>query len=122
MDAISRQEVALTLKFLGSISWQPMSTFRRATNFVDAILRRVIHPTKMFCGMTAVGLAFGLFYYMTNSKQPAAEFKKNHPVLSLLAIVLGAYFVVYLLGSVVVFLMGILLPITEQHLHTLMKI
>ncbi|MPC83907.1 hypothetical protein E2C01_078628 [Portunus trituberculatus] len=33
MDAISRQEVALTLlKFLGSNSWQPMSTFRQATN------------------------------------------------------------------------------------------
>ncbi|MPD04083.1 hypothetical protein E2C01_099753 [Portunus trituberculatus] len=29
MDAISQQEVALTLlKFLGSSSWQPMSTFR----------------------------------------------------------------------------------------------
>ncbi|MPC42217.1 hypothetical protein E2C01_035833 [Portunus trituberculatus] len=32
MDVISRQEVALRLKFLGSSSWQPMSTFRRATN------------------------------------------------------------------------------------------
>ncbi|KAK8397983.1 hypothetical protein O3P69_003704 [Scylla paramamosain] len=82
----------------------------------------VIHPTKMFCGMTAVGLAFGLFYYMTNSKQPAAEFKKNHPVLSLLAVVLGAYFVVYLLGSVVVFLMGILLPITVIFLHASMRL
>ncbi|MPC38889.1 hypothetical protein E2C01_032405 [Portunus trituberculatus] len=33
MDAISQQEVALTLiKFLGSSSWHPVSTFRRATN------------------------------------------------------------------------------------------
>lgn len=72
----------------------------------------VIHPTKMFSGMVAVSLAFGLFFYLTNNKTPAAHFKKNHPLLSLLGVVLAAYFMVYLLGSVLVFLMGILLPIT----------
>ncbi|XP_050721862.1 PRA1 family protein 3-like isoform X2 [Eriocheir sinensis] len=82
----------------------------------------VIHPTKMFCGMTAVGLAFGLFYYLTNNKMPAAQFKKNHPVLSLLGVVLAAYFMVYLLGSVLVFLMGILLPITVIFLHASMRL
>lgn len=66
----------------------------------------------MFSGMVAVGLAFGLFFYLTNNKTPAAHFKKNHPVLSLLGVVLAAYCMVYLLGSVLVFLMGILLPIT----------
>lgn len=66
----------------------------------------------MFCGMTSVGLAFGLFYYLTHHKQPAAQFKKSHPLLSLLGVLLAAYFVVYLLGSVLVFLLGILLPVT----------
>lgn len=65
----------------------------------------------MFCGMVAVGLAFSLFYYLTNNKQPAVQFKKDHPLLSLALLVMSVYFIVYLLGSVIVFLLGILLPI-----------
>lgn len=68
----------------------------------------------MFYGMLAVGLSYGLFYYLTNHKQPAAQFKKDHPLLSLMGLVLAMYFIVYLLGSVVVFLLGILLPIIGE--------
>lgn len=68
----------------------------------------------MFYGMIAVGLSYGLFYYLTNHKQPAAQFKKDHPLLSLMGLVLAMYFIVYLLGSVVVFLLGILLPIIGE--------
>ncbi|XP_071532816.1 PRA1 family protein 3 [Panulirus ornatus] len=82
----------------------------------------VIHPTKMFCGMTAMGLAFGLFYYLTNNKQPAVQFKKDHPVVSLIILILGIYFIVYLLGSVVVFLMGIFLPILVIFVHASMRL
>ncbi|KAG0724030.1 PRA1 family protein 3 [Chionoecetes opilio] len=92
------------------------------THLVIFAVVGVIHPTKMFCGMAAMGLAFALFYYMTNNKQPAAQFKKNHPVVSVVALALAIYFIVYLLGSVLVFLMGILLPITVIFLHASMRL
>ncbi|KAK3894257.1 hypothetical protein Pcinc_001975 [Petrolisthes cinctipes] len=92
------------------------------TYLVVFALVALIHPTKMFYGMTAVALAYGLFYYLTNHKQPAAQFKKDHPILSLVGLVLTMYFIVYLLGSVVVFLLGILLPIVVIFLHASMRL
>lgn len=81
-------------------------------------LHRVIHPTKMLCGMLAIGVAFGLFYYLTNAKRSATKFKKEHPVISVLIVLGGGYFIVYMLGSVIVFLLGILLPIMGTYVHT----
>ena len=72
---------------------------------------RVMHPVKMLLGMTAMGVAFGLFFYVTNSKNSALKFKKDHPVLSVLVIVSAGYFIVFMLGSVLVFLFGIMLPV-----------
>ncbi|CAL4061086.1 unnamed protein product, partial [Meganyctiphanes norvegica] len=85
------------------------------TYFVVFIIVSIIHPTKMFCGMLAMGLAFGLFFYLTNNKVPAQQFKKDHPVLSVVLIGCVSYFIVYLLGSVLVFLLGILIPILGQN-------
>uniref|UniRef100_V5H163 Putative glutamate transporter eaac1-interacting protein n=1 Tax=Ixodes ricinus TaxID=34613 RepID=V5H163_IXORI len=65
----------------------------------------------MLCGMLAVAVAFGLFYYVTNSQRAATRFKRDHPIISVFVILLGGYFIVHMLGSVMVFLFGILLPI-----------
>ncbi|KAM7282625.1 PRA1 family protein 3 isoform X3 [Ixodes scapularis] len=71
----------------------------------------ILHPSKMLCGMLAVTVAFGLFHYVTNSQTAAMNLKRDHPILSGFVILLGGYFIVYMLGSVMVFLFGILLPI-----------
>jgi hypothetical protein len=65
----------------------------------------------MLCGTLAMAVAFGLFYYVTNAKRSATRFKKDHPIISILVVLGGGYFIVYMLGSVIVFLFGILLPI-----------
>ncbi|XP_046406618.1 PRA1 family protein 3 isoform X2 [Ischnura elegans] len=82
----------------------------------------IIHPVKMLSGMLAIGVAFGLFYYFTNTKRTATRFKKDHPFISLLLIILGGYFIVYMLGSVVVFLFGILLPFAVTFIHASMRL
>ncbi|XP_076358576.1 PRA1 family protein 2-like isoform X2 [Tachypleus tridentatus] len=46
----------------------------------------IIHPAKMLCGMMAICVAFGLFYYVTNTKRSATRFKQEHPVISLAVI------------------------------------
>jgi hypothetical protein len=65
--------------------------------------------------MLAIVVAFGLFYYVTNAKRSAMKFKKDHPIISVLIMLSGLYFIVYMLGSVMVFLFGILLPIMGMY-------
>ncbi|PSN51665.1 hypothetical protein C0J52_09606 [Blattella germanica] len=82
----------------------------------------IIHPTKMFCGTVAMTVAFGLFYYVTNATRSATRFKKEHPIISVFLVLGGGYFVVYMLGSVVVFLFGILLPLVVSFIHASMRL
>jgi len=86
------------------------------------VLVGVIHPTEMLCGTLAMGVAFGLFYYVTNAKRSATRFKKDHPIFSILMVLGGGYFIVYMLGSVLVFLLGILLPIMVSFIHASMRL
>ncbi|XP_065288439.1 PRA1 family protein 3 isoform X1 [Dermacentor albipictus] len=100
--------------------------YYQSNYFVLAILAflavGILHPSKMLCGMLAVAVAFGLFYYVTNSKRAATKFKRDHPILSILIILAGGYFIVHVLGSVVVFLFGILLPIMLVFIHASMRL
>jgi hypothetical protein len=73
---------------------------------------------KMLCGILAMAVAFGLFYYLTNAKRSATRFKKDHPVISVLIVLGGGYFIVYMLGSVIIFLLGILLPFAGMYVCT----
>ncbi|KAB7506977.1 PRA1 family protein 3 [Armadillidium nasatum] len=90
------------------------------TYIIIFILMSVIHPAQMFFGMVAIGLGFGIFFYLTNNKQVANDFKKSHPVVSVIFVLSSSYFVVYLLGSVVVFIFGILLPIFGAVFHVIL--
>lgn len=93
--------------------------------FMSVIVFLVVglfNPTKMICGILAVGAVFGLFCYVTNSKRSATKFKRDHPVISLLVIFSGGYFVVYMLGSVLVFLFGIMLPVALIFIHASLRL
>ncbi|XP_076358575.1 PRA1 family protein 2-like isoform X1 [Tachypleus tridentatus] len=81
----------------------------------------IIHPAKMLCGMMAICVAFGLFYYVTNTKRSATRFKQEHPVISLAVIFIGGYFIVYMFGAVVIFLFGIGLPLLLMIIHASMR-
>lgn len=64
----------------------------------------------MFLGLFAIGVAFGLFSLASSAGPQVMQFKEEHPVVSLFALLFGAYMIVYLLDGIVVFLLGILLP------------
>lgn len=85
------------------------------TSLLAFLLVGVMHPVKMFYGFLALAVAFGLFYYVTNERRTAQRFKRDHPFVSVIIIVTGGYFIVYMLGSVVVFLTGILLPFVGKY-------
>ncbi|KAJ1519981.1 hypothetical protein ONE63_004213 [Megalurothrips usitatus] len=85
------------------------------------LLVAVIHPVEMLSGITAMGLAFGVFYYFTNSKPGADQFKKEHPLVSVLIMLTAGYFIVYMIGGIVVFVFGTLLPIFVAFIHASLR-
>ncbi|XP_044741016.1 PRA1 family protein 3 [Chrysoperla carnea] len=80
----------------------------------------LLHPGKMICGLLAMGVIFGLFYYLTQENQNA--FKRRHPILGLALMLLGGYFVLYVLDSFLVFLLGILLPFAATFIHSSLRL
>ncbi|XP_037093029.1 PRA1 family protein 3-like [Pollicipes pollicipes] len=86
------------------------------------LLVGMLHPHKFLCGMLALAVVFAIFYYITNKQAVASHFKRDHPLLSLTLIFSGGYFIVYMLGSVLVFLFGICLPLLAVLVHASMRL
>ena len=84
--------------------------------FLLLFLIRFIHPYKMFLGLVAVGIAFVLFALAGNAGPQVSNFKRDHPLVSLAVFFICCYFIVYLLNGIVVFIFGILLPISGKPL------
>lgn len=73
---------------------------------------RVLHPTEMAYGVVVTGVILGLFCYITNERAAASQFKRKHPVVSIVLMVVGAYIVTYMFGSLLIFSLGIFLPVS----------
>ncbi|KAK3921003.1 PRA1 family protein 3 [Frankliniella fusca] len=85
------------------------------------LLVAVIHPVEMLSGATAMVLAFGLFYYLTNAKPGVDRFKKEHPLISVGLMLTTGYFFVYVIGGVLTFIFGTLLPIFVAFIHASLR-
>ncbi|XP_066158652.1 PRA1 family protein 3 [Euwallacea fornicatus] len=81
----------------------------------------VIHPVKMICGCIATGLIIGIFVYLSNEKATAANVK-HHPIMTLIVLFGLIYFVAYMFQSVLVFFLGLLLPISVSFLHASLRL
>lgn len=68
----------------------------------------------MFLGLFAICLACGLFVAAGNGGPQIVKFKQDHPVVSIVALLMGAYLIIYLLDGILVFLLGILLPFSGK--------
>lgn len=86
------------------------------------IIVGVIHPTKMACGFMVTAVLFLIFFYITNEKAAASQFKKRHPIVSLTIVLAGAYLITYMLGSLLVFFIGILLPFSVTFIHASLRL
>ncbi|KAK6620805.1 hypothetical protein RUM43_011101 [Polyplax serrata] len=77
----------------------------------------VMHPIEMACGGISILLMYGLFYYYLSGKSSGPRSQKVHPLTGISIVVGGSILVVYMLDSLIVFLFGILLPISCTFLH-----
>ncbi|XP_072050852.1 PRA1 family protein 3-like [Amphiura filiformis] len=94
--------------------------------FLSAILVFLIvgclNPLNMLVGIFTMVVLFGLFVFATNNKRETQKFKRDHPLLCFLALVVIGYLAMRVFGSVLVFIWGIMVPLTLIFLHASMRL
>ncbi|XP_072224423.1 PRA1 family protein 2 [Leuresthes tenuis] len=79
-------------------------------------------PFHLFVGAAAVTLLFLGFIWAAENQAPVRRFRRNHPLISVLAILLASYFFISVLGGVSVFLFGIAFPILMILIHASVRL
>lgn len=74
-------------------------------------------PFQMLVGAIVVTLVFLGFVWAAENQAPIRRFRRNHPAAAVLAILLGSYLFLTVLGGVAVFLFGIAFPILMVLVH-----
>ncbi|XP_065584095.1 PRA1 family protein 3-like isoform X2 [Artemia franciscana] len=82
----------------------------------------VIHPTQMLVGLISFAVGVAGFSYASDAHSQITSFKQSHPLICL-AIFLAAFYLLFqLVGSLLVFLLGILLPIAVSFVHASLRL
>ncbi|XP_075999131.1 PRA1 family protein 2 [Genypterus blacodes] len=79
-------------------------------------------PFQLFVGATVVTLFFLGFVWAAENQAPIRRFRRNHPSVSLLGILIGSYLLLSVLGGVAVFLFGIAFPILMVFVHASVRL
>jgi len=86
------------------------------------LLVGLMHPGQMLLGITAVSMMLVLYKYLAQNQRVVRDIKKSHPLVCLAGVLLGGYLIVHLLGSVLVFIFGVLLPISATFIHASLRL
>lgn len=68
----------------------------------------------MTLGMICTVAMFAGYSYLYKNQRFVADIKKNYPFLCLVVVFVCGYLLVSLLGSVMVFMFGVLLPVLSK--------
>lgn len=79
-------------------------------------------PFQLFVGATVVTLVFVGFVWAAENQAPVRRFRRNHPLLTVLAILSAGYLFVSVLGGVAVFLFGIAFPVLMVLVHASVRL
>lgn len=75
---------------------------------------RYFQPFQLCVGAVVVTLFFLGFVWAAENQAPIRRFRRNHPSICVLAILLASYLFISVLGGVAVFLFGIAFPILSK--------
>lgn len=92
------------------------------TAIIIFLIVGVLHPAQMLLGICVVtALMFG-YNYLTKNQRVVRDLKNSHPLVCLMVILLGGYLLISLMGSVLVFVFGILLPFVAIFIHASLRL
>lgn len=69
----------------------------------------------MLLGMICVAAEFAGYNYLSRNQRFVADLKRDYPMVCLIAVFICGYAIISLLGSVMVFMFGVLLPVTCEY-------
>uniref|UniRef100_A0A3P9LBJ3 PRA1 family protein n=1 Tax=Oryzias latipes TaxID=8090 RepID=A0A3P9LBJ3_ORYLA len=79
-------------------------------------------PFQMFVGVTVVSIAFVGFVFAAENQATVRRFRRNHPYVSVTAVLLATYLFMLALGGVAVFLFGIAFPVLTVCIHASVRL
>ena len=79
------------------------------------------HLLEVAFGFVITSLLFGISVYLKIQEDEVKQFKQQHPGVVFILIVVGSYYLVYLVGSIVVFLLAVALPTFLILLHASLR-
>jgi hypothetical protein len=82
----------------------------------------IANPGQMLLGMAVVAGMMVAYNQLTKNQRVAMDFKKEHPLACLILILVGVYLIISLLGSVLVFLFGVCLPLSATFIHASLRL
>uniref|UniRef100_UPI0037E890E5 PRA1 family protein 2 n=1 Tax=Semicossyphus pulcher TaxID=241346 RepID=UPI0037E890E5 len=80
------------------------------------------HPFQLLVGAMVVTLLFVGFVWAAENQAPIRRFRRNHPTVAVLVILLCSYLFISVLGDVAVFLFGIAFPILMVLVHASVRL
>ncbi|XP_018313272.1 PRA1 family protein 3 [Mycetomoellerius zeteki] len=92
------------------------------TSIVIFLIVGLIHPVKMLVGMLAMMAILGTFAYVSMEGSTIHHFKRQYPVVGVFFIIFAGCFITYTLGSLLVFFLGILLPVCVTFVHASLRL
>ncbi|KAK5855677.1 hypothetical protein PBY51_007335 [Eleginops maclovinus] len=81
-----------------------------------------MRPFQLLVGGVVVTLLFLGFVWAAENQAPIRRFRRNHPSISVFAILLVSYLLISVLGGVAVFLFGIAFPILMVLVHASVRL
>ncbi|XP_026182010.1 PRA1 family protein 2 [Mastacembelus armatus] len=79
-------------------------------------------PFQLFVGAVVVTLLFLGFVWAAENQAPIRRFRRNHPSVCVLVILVASYLFISVLGGVAVFLFGIAFPILMVLVHASVRL
>ncbi|KAM3598450.1 uncharacterized protein V6R79_018135 [Siganus canaliculatus] len=79
-------------------------------------------PFQLLLGSIVVSAVFLGFVWAAENQAPIRRFRRNHPAMALLGILLASYLFLTVLGSVAVFLFGIAFPVLMVLVHASVRL
>jgi len=86
------------------------------------LLITFLNPGEMILGIITMALIFGLLYYLSFNQVPVKNFKKNHPMVAMMSTFCVGYFLIYQIGCVIAFLLGVMMPVVFIVVHASLRL
>jgi len=85
------------------------------------LLNIFLNPGQMIFGLLTMTAMFGLLYYLSATQDKLKKIKQNHPMMVMVSTFLVGYLLIYQIGCVVSFLLGVLMPVVFTLVHATLR-